>query len=87
MTFTLNRKSCEKASLEFALRFEKTGVDRVQLYLISGITLEDEEPDYRTSVTGRYLSENAGHLDVLMNCCKWQRLFGPMCSLGQHFRQ
>ncbi len=66
MTFTLNRKSFEKASLEFALRFEKTGADRVRLYLISGITVKDEEADYHTSVTDRYLSENAGHFDVLL---------------------
>ncbi len=62
----LNRKSFEKASLEFALRFEKTDVDRVRLHLISGITVKDEEADYHTSATGRYLLENAGHFNALL---------------------
>jgi len=55
-TFTLNKMAFDHVSLEFALRIRKESGDRVQLYLICGITREDGKPDYATA--GDYITEN-----------------------------
>lgn len=55
-TFTLNKMAFDHVSLEFALRIRKESGDRVQLYLICGITREDGKPDYATA--GDYIAEN-----------------------------
>lgn len=75
MTFTLNKKEFETASLEFALRIKREHVkkerednaeceDRVRLYLICGLTQEDGKPDYASASS--YISKNYENFETLL---------------------
>lgn len=65
MTFTLRQKKFEETALEFALRVCKESNNKMQLFLICGITREDGKPNYASA--GDYISEHKDHFKALLN--------------------